>query len=118
MASAFPTLPKVSFDRAIMEKIPEAFAVEAGFAWDDLGGWPAVGHYLPLQEEGNSSNVPVHAVDATGNVVFSKHPGQHVALLGVSDLIVVNAGDALLICPRGESERLREMVAKLPASLR
>jgi mannose-1-phosphate guanylyltransferase len=118
LAAEFPSLPKVSFDRAIMEKIPEAFAVEAGFEWDDLGGWPAVGDYLPLQKEGNASNVPVHSIDASGNVVFSNQPSQQVALLGVTDLIVVNTGDALLICPRSESERLRELVGKLPVSLR
>lgn len=118
LASFFADLPKVSFDRAIMEKIPEAYAVEAGFAWDDLGGWPAAGQYLPVQDGGNSSNVPVHAVDSAGNVVFSSQPDQQVALLGVSGLIVVNTGDALLICPQAESERLRELVSKLPASLR
>lgn len=118
LADAFPSLPKVSFDRAIMEKIPLAYAVEAGFAWEDLGGWPAVGQYLALQEGGNSSNVPVHALDASGNVVFSSQAAQQVALLGVSDLIVVNTGDALLICPQHESERLRDLVAQLPSALR
>jgi mannose-1-phosphate guanylyltransferase len=118
LAAEFASLPKISFDRAVMEKIPVAYAVEAGFAWDDLGGWPATGQYLPLQSGGNSSNIPVHSVDAAGNVIFSNQPGQQVALLGVSDLIVVNTGDALLVCPKQDSERLRELVAKLPASLR
>jgi mannose-1-phosphate guanylyltransferase len=116
--SRFPTLPRISFDRAIMEKIPVAYAMEAGFAWDDLGGWPAVGQYLPQRDGGNSSNVEIHTVDATGNVIFCSQASQHVALLGVSDLIIVNTGDALLICPQRESERLRELVAKLPAPLR
>jgi mannose-1-phosphate guanylyltransferase len=118
LESSFAALPKVSFDRAIMEKIPVAYAVEAGFAWDDLGGWPAVGQYLAIQEGGNSSNVPVHALDASGNVVFSNQTAQQVALLGVSGLIVVNTGDALLICPQDESERLRELVGNLPSALR
>lgn len=118
IASDFAALPKVSFDRAIMEKIPVAYAVEAGFAWDDLGGWPAVGQYLALREGGNASNVPVHALDASGNVVFSDQPTQQVALLGVSGLIIVNTGDALLVCPQEESERLRELVGRLPQPLR
>jgi hypothetical protein len=41
LSSHFAALPKLSFDRAIMEKIPAALAVEAEFEWDDLGGWPA-----------------------------------------------------------------------------
>jgi mannose-1-phosphate guanylyltransferase len=118
LSSHFAALPKLSFDRAIMEKIPSALAVEAEFDWDDLGGWPATSQYLPQTAGSNASNVPLHQIDASGNVVFSTNPGQQVALLGVSDLIVVNTGDALLVCPKDQSERLRELVNILPHQLR
>ena len=118
LASHFSSLPKLSFDRAIMEKIPSALAVEAEFVWDDLGGWPATGNYLPPYAGSNASNIPLHQIDASGNVVFSTNPTQQVALLGVSDLIVVNTGDAILVCPKDQSERLREMVSILPDHLK
>ncbi len=118
LASHFPALAKLSFDRAIMEKIPSALAVEAEFVWDDLGGWPATGQYLPQHPSSNASNIPLHQIDASGNVVFSTNPAQQVALLGVSDLIVVNTGDAILVCPKDQAERLREMVNILPDHLK
>ena len=118
LASSFANLPKLSFDRAIMEKIPSALAIEAEFEWDDLGGWPATSQYLPQNAGSNASNIPLHQIDASGNVVFSTNPTQQVALLGVSDLIVVNTGDALLVCPKAHSERLRELVQILPQHLR
>ena len=117
LAERFASVPKVSFDYAVMEKLSGVLAVEAGFAWDDLGGWAAAGKYFPADQEGNSGNVPILSVDARDNIVFSKEGGQHVALLGVENLIVVNTGDALLVCPRDQAERIKEVVARLPAVL-
>ena len=61
--------------------------------------------------------MPLLSVDARNNIVFSKEGGQHVALLGVENLIVVNTGDALLVCPLDQAERIKEVVARLPAGL-
>ncbi|MEK0446753.1 MAG: hypothetical protein RLZZ399_2074 [Verrucomicrobiota bacterium] len=114
----FSSVPKISFDYAVMEKLSGALAVEAEFAWDDLGGWPAAGKYLPSDMDGNASNASLQSKDSRGNIVFSTDPNQHVALLGVENLIIVNTGDALLVCPRDQAERLREVVGSLPPSLR
>ncbi len=118
LAEHFGSVPKISFDYAVMEKLPDTLAVEADFPWDDLGGWTAAGKYLPEDPQGNASNVSLQTCDAHGNIVFSTNPSQHVALLGVEDLIVVNTGDALLVCPKNQSERLREIVGALPPALR
>ncbi len=113
----FAAVPKVSFDYAVMEKLSGALAVEAEFAWDDLGSWAAAGKYFPTDAHGNSGNTPILSVDARRNIVYSKDPSQHVALLGVEGLVVVNTGDALLVCPRDQAERLKELVAGLPPGL-
>ena len=90
LAEHFGTIPKISFDYAVMEKLPGALAIDADFAWDDLGGWASAGKYLPQDADDNASNTPIQTLDACGNIVFSTDPAQHVALLGVSGLIVVN----------------------------
>ena len=113
----FAAVPKISFDYAVMEKLSGVLAVEAGFDWDDLGGWAAAGKYFPVDAHGNSGNAPILSVDARNNIVFSKDSSQQVALLGVEDLIVVNTGDALLVCPRDQAERLKELVSTLPTRL-
>jgi mannose-1-phosphate guanylyltransferase len=117
LAAKFASVPKISFDYAVMEKLSGVLAVEAGFDWDDLGGWAAAGKYFPMDAHGNAGNAPILSVDASNNIVFSKDAAQHVALLGVENLIVVNTGDALLVCPRAQAERLKELVAALPAAL-
>ena len=118
LAARFSQVPRISFDFAVMEKLSNAMAVQATFQWDDLGGWAAAGKYWPTDMDGNAGNASLQAVDARGNIVFSSNSLQHVALLGVENLIVVNTGDALLVCPKDQAERLKEIVATLPPSLR
>ena len=117
LQTRFATVPKISFDYAVMEKLPNALAVEAQFEWDDLGGWPAAGKYFPKDNNDNAGNTPIQSLDSRGNIVFSHDPAQHVSLLGVENLIVVNTGDVLLVCAREQSERIKEIVAALPSRL-
>ena len=117
LAERFASVPKISFDFAVMEKLEGTLAIEAEFEWDDLGGWSAVGKYLTPDNHQNASNAPLQVADASGNIVYTTHANQHVALLGVKDLIVVNTGDALLVCPKDRGEELKQIVANLPGHL-
>jgi mannose-1-phosphate guanylyltransferase len=112
----FPTLPKISIDYAVMEKARRVLMVEAAFDWDDVGSWLAVAKYLPEDGSGNVSNGALQALDSANNIIFTQGK-PHVALLGVSDLIVVQTEDALLICSRAEAEKIKQLVAKAPAEL-
>ena len=116
LAERFPTLPKTSVDYAIMENAARVLVLEAGFDWNDVGGWIAVAGYLPKDEHENAANCPLTTLDAHANVVFSDRPGA-ITLLGVSDLIVVQTPDALLICNRHEAERIKQLTAKVAPEL-
>lgn len=116
LASDFPKLPKISVDYAIMEKAARVLELEAGFDWDDVGSWVAVAKYLEAGEGGNAANCPITTSDAANNVVFSSG-GKHVALAGVQDLIVIDTGDALLVCHRSEAENIKKLVSAIPEAL-
>jgi mannose-1-phosphate guanylyltransferase len=116
LREVFPHLPKISIDYAIMEKAGRVLVVESMFDWDDVGGWTAIAKYLEHDTAGNESNSPLTTIDAANNIVFSE-PAKRVALLGVKDLIVVQTADALLICNRYEAERIKQLVAEVPAEL-
>ena len=90
--------------------------VEATFAWDDVGSWTAVAKYWKQDGQGNSSNSPVTPLDSSNNIVFSNQ-NTHVALIGVKNLIVVQTGDAVLVCDRHEVENIKELVARIPPLL-
>ena len=116
LEAEFPRLPKISVDYAIMEKAARVLELEAGFDWDDVGSWVAVAKYLPAHEGGNAANGPLTTQDASHNIVFSS--GQkHIALVGVQDLIVIDTGDALLVCHRSEAENIKKIVSAIPEAL-
>jgi mannose-1-phosphate guanylyltransferase len=109
--AGYPKLQSISIDHGVMEKSARVAMVIAGFRWNDIGSWDAVGELWPRDGAGNASRDPLIAIDSRNNVVASRT--KPVALLGVSDLAVVDAGDALLICPRERAQEVRSVVAAL-----
>ena len=116
LAKRFPILHKQSIDYAVMERATTALMVEASFDWDDVGGWLSMATYLPVDVNDNSSNRPVVAVEATHNLVYSDS-ARNITLLGVNDLLIVQTGDALLICPRDRAEHIKQIIPHLPPEL-
>lgn len=116
IAEEFLALTPISIDFALLEKADRVLNFEATFDWDDVGSWISVGNRLPDKGNGNVSNTAVSALGASGNIVFSDS-GKHVALVGVDDLIVVDTGDALLICRKSEADAIKKVVADLPEQL-
>ena len=116
LREAFPTLPKISIDYAIMEKAGRVLVVESAFDWDDVGGWTAVAKYLTSDAHGNQGNCTLKTLESGNNIVFSKS-ARTIALLGVNDLIVVETPDALLVCNRHEAEKIKQLVGMVPPEL-
>ena len=116
LREVFPKLPKISIDYAVMEKAGRVLMVESAFDWDDVGSWTAVAKYLAEKGSGNVSNSELNTQDASGNIVYSSQ-NRRVALLGVSDLIVIDTPDALLVCDRHEAEKIKQLVAQMPPEL-
>ncbi len=113
----FGKLPKLSIDYALMERATRVLNVEATFDWDDVGNWTSVGRYLTQDKNGNQHNCELSQFDSAGNIVFTQTDNR-VALLGVQDLIVVQAKDAVLIASRSHAESIKKLVDSLPAELR
>lgn len=112
----FPKLTPISIDFALMEKADNVYNFEATFDWDDVGSWISVAKYLN-QEEGNSTNTQLSALNSEGNIVFTDSKGKRVALLGVNNLIVVDTGDALLVADKSQADDIKKIVATLPPEL-
>jgi mannose-1-phosphate guanylyltransferase len=104
LAKAYRALTPVSIDYGVMEKTDRVVVVGGDFGWNDVGSWAAAAGLDGLR-------APVVAVDASGNVVFN--PERLVALVGVHDVIVVDAPDAVLICRRDRAQDVRRVVEEL-----
>ncbi|WP_277554359.1 mannose-1-phosphate guanylyltransferase [Halobaculum limi] len=114
--AGFDAVDPVSIDYAVMERAERAAVVPADFAWDDLGAWDALDRVLDADAEGNvvTGASDVLSVDAADNVVASD--GAHVSLVGVEDLCVVAYDDRVLVVPKAEAQRVRDVVGRLKAS--
>lgn len=107
----FGALKGISIDYAVMEYAPQVIVVQGTFDWSDVGSWDEIWRLLPRDAEGNANRGATCLVQSKNNMVLSKE--RLIALVGVDDLIVVDAGDAILICPRNESQRVRAIVDEL-----
>ena len=105
-------LPAVSIDHGIMEKVDAVSVVPGSFEWSDLGSWTSAWELAPRDDYANVLPPEGIAVHASGNYV-NVPEGKLVALVGVDDLVVVDAGDALLIVPRDRAQNVREVVEAL-----
>ncbi len=111
MEALYPGLEKISVDYAIMEKASNIVMAEGLFRWDDVGSWPALAGLFDEDASGNVLIGQCEQVDAAGNIVYSKE--RLTALLGVRDVIVVQAGGATLVCAKDRAQDLKKIVQRL-----
>jgi mannose-1-phosphate guanylyltransferase len=107
----FETVAPTSVDDAVMERADDVYAVPADVEWDDLGAWDALARVLAADDDGNVALGDALAVDATGNVLASDD--KHVSVVGADDLVVAAFDDRVLVVPREDAQRVREVVDRL-----
>ena len=107
----FPKLEKVSIDYAIMEKIPDIYAVAADIGWNDVGSWAVVYNLSPKGMDSNVRPERSLCLDSRGNIIVAKR--SFVVTVGVQDLVIVETDDALLVCPRDRSQDVGKAVQAL-----
>jgi len=107
----YPKFQKISIDYALMEKIPNIYALPADIGWNDVGSWAVVYELGKQDSEKNVRPSASLSLDSHGNMVVS--PKKYVVTVGVQDLIVVETADALLVCARERSQEVAKAVQEL-----
>lgn len=113
LAKEYAALEKISIDYALIEKAENLLMARGTFAWDDVGSWPALANHFESDPQGNVVVGSGETLDAENNIVVS--PDRLTALIGVSDLVVVQAEGATLICPRDRAQEVKQLVDQLKA---
>lgn len=104
----FRLIQSESFDTGIMERAGNAFVLESTFSWSDVGTWDEI-YRLSLKDTENNYLVgDVIAIDVQN--CFIQTEEKLIAAIEVQDLIIVDTKQVLLICKRGSSERVVEIV--------
>lgn len=112
ISSVWTDMDAVSIDYGVLEHDSgEIIAVACEFGWSDLGSYLAVAPHMPQDELGAAQTKMSVAIDGGGHIVYA--PDKLVATLGVSDLIIVDTEDALMVCSKSESHRIPEILKKL-----
>ena len=114
LETTFPRLPKISVDFAIMEHASSVIAAVAEYDWDDVGSWTALPDHLGKDDNDNTLRGRVVALDSGRNIVVAGK--RTVALCGVSDLVIVETDDAILVCHRNAAQQIKNL--PLPPELK
>jgi mannose-1-phosphate guanylyltransferase/mannose-6-phosphate isomerase len=107
----YEALPSISIDYAVMERTDRMAALALDCGWDDLGSWQALYEVLAADGRGNRVHGDVVEIDSANNLLFAERG--LIAALGVSDLVVVRTGDAVLVLPRERAQEVRRLVERL-----
>jgi mannose-1-phosphate guanylyltransferase/mannose-6-phosphate isomerase len=116
----FKAIPSKSVDYAVMEQCPgSAFPIQMvplDAGWSDLGAWDAVWQVQPKDSQGNSHVGDVLCTESHNTLVHAS--SRLVALVGVSDLVVVETADAVLVVSKSRSQDVKHIVSQLKAQKR
>jgi len=107
----FSTLPRSSIDFGIMEKTDGLRLIPAGFGWDDIGSWAALGRALTPDADGNIIQGRASVLETKNCVIYSQ--SDTIAAFGVSDLIIVQAYGKILVTSRDKAAHLKKLVAAM-----
>ena len=112
LGQVFPKLPSISIDYGVMEKAKNIVVVPAEFGWSDVGSFAAIPEVRAQDAAGNVLSGLALALDSSGCVLLAdaKRP---LAVVGARDLVVVDAGDAILVCPKDRAQDVRKVVDEL-----
>jgi mannose-1-phosphate guanylyltransferase len=104
----YGVIRSISIDYGVMEKASNVFVTKGDFGWSDVGSWDEVVRLTPTDVEGNSLRGTVIARDSHRNYIDAGN--KVVATIGLDDMIVITTDDAVLICKKGRSQEVKEIV--------
>lgn len=108
--SNFPKVQSISIDYAVMEKASNVYVKTVDLGWSDLGTWKALYEVSPKNAERNvAQNCKVLSPGCEGSL-FAVKGEKIVVASGLKDYIVADNGNALLIYPIADEQKIRQIV--------
>lgn len=98
----------ISIDYGVMEKSKQVFTIKSHFDWSDVGSWDEIYNLKNKDKEGNVKEGRTVLINSKNCLVINDQ--RISALVGVEDLLVIDTDNGLLICKKGESQNVKEVV--------
>jgi mannose-1-phosphate guanylyltransferase len=108
----WPQIKAETIDYGIMEKANQVAVLPAhDLGWNDVGAWDSLFEVFEPDEKGNIILDARHiGLDTSGSLITSDGSERLIVTIGAEDMIVVETADAVLICPRDQAQRVRDVV--------
>ncbi len=111
ISEIFAEIPSISIDYALMEKASGVRMCKGNFGWSDVGSWSALSEIWEKDDQANAHRGQHLSINSHNCIVYN--PDKFTALVGVQDIVVVNTGDALLVCHKDSDQKVKELVDTL-----
>lgn len=111
ISEAYDATPAISIDYGLMEKTKKSAVVSLNAEWSDLGSFDALYAVQRKDSQGNVVKGEYITPDGQNNLIISDD--RLIATIGLSDIAVIDTTDALLICPKNQSQRVSEITTLL-----
>ncbi|UCE20612.1 MAG: mannose-1-phosphate guanylyltransferase [Gemmatimonadota bacterium] len=107
----YESLRPESVDYGIMEKAENVLVIPGNFGWSDVGSWASLAEVNPTDAEGNVVHGLFVGIETADSVFVA--PEKLVAAIGVKNIVVVDTGDALLVCSKDRAQDVKTIVEEL-----
>lgn len=115
LRDVWQTVKTQTVDYGVMEQARDVAVIPAEFGWNDVGSWATLLEILDNDEYGNVIRRAEHVgVDTSNTLVFGRD--RLVATIGLHDMIVIDTGDAVLVCPKDRAQDVKKIVDALKQS--
>ncbi|MFQ5583611.1 MAG: mannose-1-phosphate guanylyltransferase [Calditrichia bacterium] len=102
----------ISIDYGVMQTSEHVYVIPADFGWNDVGSWETVYDISP-KDKNKIAGEYKELVNIDSAECYVSSPEKVIALVGVKNILVVDTGDALLICKKSHSQKVKEVVEVL-----
>lgn len=111
----YPTLEKISFDDAILEKLypTHVYVISEDLGWSDIGAWEALKEALAAKENENVTKGNILLENSQDSLIFNYNKEQLIVGIDMTNMVVVNTNDVLLICPKNSVPKIKQIVKNL-----
>ena len=107
----YRAVESISVDYGIMEHAKNIYLVEGNFDWNDLGSWESVYQVDKKDENGNVQNGEAILLESKNSYIHADDA--MVAVIGLEDVVVVQEGNAILVCKRDNTKQVKKVVEQL-----
>lgn len=103
----YNNLENISIEYSVIEKLENIYLLKADFIWDDLGSWTSLERVKEKNEDNNVIVGKHIGIDTNDSIIYSCN--KIVTTVGVKNLIIVNTGDAVLVCDKEKAQDIKEL---------